>query len=201
MRNYNVLLITAGMFLVGCTAAVNPANEVEMKTLYEIEAQAIDGKTVQLSQYKDKVLLIVNTASKCGFTKQYEGLQKLYTQFKDQGLVVLGFPSNDFLRQEPGSNDAIKTFCQLNYGVDFPMFAKIKVKGKEQHSLYAWLTSKKSDPDFSGKISWNFNKFLISREGNVIARFGSRVEPQDAKLLTALKAALKTESTEQTPEI
>jgi len=201
MRNHNALLITAGMFLVGCTAAVNQSNEVEMKTLYEIEAQAINGKTVQLSQYRGKVLLIVNTASKCGFTKQYEGLQKLYAQFKDQGLVVLGFPSNDFLRQEPGSNDAIKTFCQINYGVDFPMFAKIKVKGKEQHPLYVWLTSKKSDPDFSGKISWNFNKFLISRAGNVIARFGSRVEPQDEKLVAALKAALKKEPATETPDI
>jgi len=135
--------------------------------------------------------LIVNTASKCGFTGQYEGLQALYDQYKEQGLVVLGFPSNDFLRQEPGTNEEIKSFCKINYGVTFPLFAKIAVKGKEQHPLYHYLTSAETNPEHSGKITWNFNKFLIDRDGLVMARFGSRTQPQDAKLIKQLEDALK----------
>jgi glutathione peroxidase len=162
-----------------------------METLFDIPVDTIVGESTTLESYRGKVLLIVNTASKCGFTGQYEGLQALYDQYKDLGLVVLGFPSNDFLRQEPGTNEEIQTFCRENYGVTFPMFAKIRVKGTEQHPLYNYLTSPKTNPDHSGKITWNFNKFLIDRTGEVVARFGSRTQPQDKKLLDPLEAALR----------
>ena len=159
--------------------------------IYDIQVERIDGKIILLEQYRGKALLIVNTASRCGFTSQYDGLQKLYDTYGDQGLVVLGFPSNDFMKQEPGSNDDIAAFCTLNYGVSFPMFAKISVKGDRQHPLYGFLTSKKINPEFGGKISWNFNKFLISKDGQVINRFGSRTKLNDKKLVNAIEGALK----------
>jgi glutathione peroxidase len=159
-------------------------------SFYDIEVETIKGEKVDMEAYRGKVLLIVNTASKCGFTGQYEGLEALYEEFQNQGLVILGFPSNDFLRQEPGTNEEIESFCRLNYGVTFPMFAKIKVKGGDQHPLYAYLTSKETNPEFAGKITWNFNKFLIGREGKILCRFGSRTKPQDPKLLEQLKTAL-----------
>ena len=162
-----------------------------MESLYQIDVDTLAGETISLQTYAGKVLLIVNTASKCGFTGQYEDLQSLYTTYQDQGLTVLGFPSNDFLGQEPGTNEEIQAFCKLNYGVRFPMFAKIKIKGKQQHPLYHFLTSKETNPEFGGKITWNFNKFLISREGKVIGRFGSRTNPRDPKLITRLEAALE----------
>lgn len=162
-----------------------------MESLYDIEVETITGEPLTLDTYRDRVLLIVNTASKCGFTSQYEGLQALYEEYLNQGLVVLGFPSNDFLRQEPGTNAEIQSFCKTNYGVTFPLFAKIAVKGKEQHPLYHYLTSPETNPDHSGKISWNFNKFLIDRNGQVIARFGSRTKPQDAKLVARIEVALQ----------
>jgi len=180
------LVVCAGL-ATGCVAQ---KKEVSMSGIYEIEVETITGNTIKLGEYKGKVLLIVNTASKCGFTGQYDGLQKLYETCQDKGLVVLGFPSNDFLRQEPGTNEEIQSFCNLNYGVTFPMFGKISVKGKNQHPLYAYLTSKQANSEFAGKISWNFNKFLISRDGQVIGRFGSRTKPDDEKLAAALRAAL-----------
>lgn len=191
MKNLNVMVVVATALMMGCLQSFGEPEVAKMKSLYEIEAKNIDGENVKLAQYKGKVLLIVNTASKCGFTKQYEGLQKLYTQLKDQGLVVLGFPSNDFMRQEPGSDEEIKSFCTLTYNVDFPMFSKITVAGKDQHPLYAWLTSKETNPEVAGKISWNFNKFLIARDGKVIARFGSRDDPMDKKVVEAIESALK----------
>lgn len=181
------LVVCAGL-TTGCFAQ---KKEVPMSGIYGIEVETITGEATTLGEYRGKVLLVVNTASKCGFTGQYEGLQKLYETYRDQGLVVLGFPSNDFLRQEPGTNEEIQSFCKLNYGVSFPLFGKISVKGKNKHPLYAYLTSKSANPQFSGKISWNFNKFLISRDGQVVGRFGSRTPPGDEKLATALKAALR----------
>lgn len=164
-----------------------------MSGLYDIEVQRITGESVKLDTFKGKVLLIVNTASKCGFTGQYDGLQKLYETYGERGFVVLGFPSNDFLRQEPGSNEEIQSFCRLNYGVTFPMFAKIKVKGSKAHPLYRFLVSKKTSPDFGGRISWNFNKFLVARDGKIMARFGTRTAPDDKKLVAAIEAALGSE--------
>lgn len=161
-----------------------------MANFYDIEVTTIAGEPIKIEAYKGNVLLIVNTASKCGFTGQYDGLQKLYDTYRDKGLVVLGFPSNDFLHQEPGSNEEIQSFCKINYGVTFPMFEKISVKGNGQHPLYAYLTSKETDPGFAGKISWNFNKFLISRDGKIVGRFGSRTSPDDRKLIEAVEAEL-----------
>ncbi len=157
---------------------------------YSTQVTSITGQSKDLSEYEGQVLLIVNTASKCGFTGQYEGLQAIYDKYGSQGLVVLGFPANDFLGQEPGTNEAIQSFCKVNYGVTFPVFAKLSVKGKNQHPLYQYLTSKQTNPEFSGKISWNFNKFIIDRQGNVLARFGSRTRPENADLTTRLEEAM-----------
>jgi glutathione peroxidase-family protein len=159
-------------------------------SIYSFTMNDIDGKPVSLEQYRGQVMMIVNVASKCGFTPQYQGLQKLYETYHDRGLVILGFPANNFLRQEPGNDAEIKSFCTINYGVTFPMFSKLSVKGRDQHPLYRFLTDKKSDPEFSGGITWNFNKFLINREGKIIARFGSRTKPEDAELIAAIEKAL-----------
>lgn len=158
---------------------------------YTFPVETIDGTPTNLAPYKGQVALVINVASKCGFTSQYAGLQKLYATYQKRGLVLLGFPSNDFLGQEPGTNYEIQQFCTLNYGVTFPIFGKIHVKGKEQHPLYAWLTDSTLHPEFGGAISWNFNKFLIDRHGNLIARFGSRTTPDDPKLIEAIEKALK----------
>ncbi len=159
-------------------------------TCYAFKAETIDGRQVALADYRGRVLLVVNTASKCGFTPQYDGLEKLYRQLQARGFVVLGFPSNDFLGQEFGSNAEVAQFCKLNYGVTFPMFAKIVVKGEGQHPLYRWLTDPSTNPGSSGAITWNFNKFLIDRTGRVVARFGSKTKPDDPELVRAVEQAL-----------
>ena len=127
------------------------------------------------------MLLLVNTASKCGLTPQYKALEEIYKRYKDQGLVILGFPANDFLGQEPGTNQEIKDFCLINYGVSFPMFAKISVRGKDIHPLYKFLVEKETNPHFAGKISWNFTKFLVDRKGDVIARFEPQTGPRRSR--------------------
>ncbi|MDY0152185.1 MAG: glutathione peroxidase [Candidatus Cloacimonas sp.] len=159
--------------------------------MYDFQVKSLNGEDVNLEIYRGKTLLIVNTASKCGFTKQYADLQVLYDKYGKDGLVVLGFPANDFFNQEPADNATIGQFCQLNYGVTFPMFEKISVKGKNMHPLYKYLTDKSTNPDFAGKISWNFNKFLVSPEGKVINRFSSPTSPTDEKVIAAIEAALK----------
>jgi glutathione peroxidase len=178
----------------GAKAAGDPGRqagpEAAMTNVYAFTMRDIDGKDVSLSSYRGKVLLIVNVASKCGFTGQYEGLEKLYKTYKDRGLVILGFPANDFLGQEPGTEGEIKSFCTLTYGVTFPMFAKIAVKGAQIHPLYAFLTSKETNPGFGGAITWNFNKFLVGRDGTVVGRFGSRTRPDDKDLVAAVERAL-----------
>lgn len=160
------------------------------QSVYDFTMKDIDGKDVALSQFKGKVLLLVNTASKCGFTRQYEGLEKLYKTYKDRGFVILGFPANNFLWQEPGTDGEIKQFCSIKFGVSFPMFSKISVKGKDQHPLYAFLTDERANPGFGGAITWNFNKFLVGRDGKVVGRFGSKVEPDSKELVDALEKAL-----------
>ena len=165
-------------------------------SIYDFTMKDIDGNDVGLATFKGKVVMIVNVASKCGFTGQYAGLQALYEKYQDRGLVILGFPANDFLWQEPGADSEIKQFCTLNYGVTFPMFAKIHVKGRDQHPLYAWLTDKRANPDFSGKITWNFNKFLVGRDGRVVARFGSRAKPESQEVVAAVEAALGAQAPE-----
>lgn len=155
-------------------------------TLYDFKVKDINGDELDLSKYKGKKILIVNTASKCGFTPQYEGLEELYNKKKDE-LVIIGFPANNFGGQEPGSNDEIAAFCKKNYGVSFPMAAKVSVKGDDQHELFQWLTSQENE-DFTGDISWNFEKFLINKEGHLVRRFKSMVKPTSNKMMEAIDA-------------
>jgi len=178
-----------------------------MSTLYSIPVKTIDGQPQTLEAYKGKVLLVVNVASKCGLTPQYEGLEKLYQSHRAQGLEVLGFPANNFKAQEPGSDDEIKAFCSLTYDVKFPLFSKISVVGNDQHPLYAALTRAIPDAEGEGpwrerltgkgipvnpvpEVQWNFEKFLINREGQVVGRFAPDVAADDPRLLKAIEAAL-----------
>ena len=156
-------------------------NKVMTKvSIYDIEVNQIDGTTIKLESYKGKVLLIVNTASECGFTPQFEGLENLYKAYEDSGLVILGFPCNQFGEQDPGNSEEILSFCTKNYGVSFPMFEKIEVNGDNTHPLYLWLKEQKGG--FLGdKIKWNFTKFLINQEGEVIKRYGSVTKPESIK--------------------
>jgi glutathione peroxidase-family protein len=183
-----VALVGIALAMGGRKRAPGPA--VTASSVYAFTANDIDGAPVPLERYRGQVLLIVNVASKCGFTPQYEGLQRLFATYQDSGLVILGFPANNFLSQEPGTDAQIKGFCSLSYGVTFPMFSKISVKGDDIHPLYAYLTGNPTTPELSGDISWNFNKFLVSRDGRVIARFGSRTKPDDAELVEAVQRAL-----------
>ena len=159
-----------------------------MTSVYDFEAQQIGGKTVPLKNFKGKPLLIVNTASACGFTPQFAGLEKLHAQYGGKGLVVLGFPCNQFGAQDPGSNEEIASFCQVNYGVTFPMMSKIDVNGPQAHPLYQWLTSEAPGLLGSTAIKWNFTKFLVGKDGQVLKRYA----PQDApgKLAKDVEAAL-----------
>jgi glutathione peroxidase len=156
----------------------------------------IDGKQTPLSKYKGKVVLIVNVASKCGFTPQYEQLQDLHEKYAEKGLAVLGFPANDFRKQEPGTNEQIKQFCTKRFGVTFDMFSKIVVKGDGQCELYKFLTSPRTNPDFAGPIKWNFTKFLIGRDGKTVARFEPRTRPDDPDVIQAIEKALAAEPPE-----
>jgi glutathione peroxidase len=178
-----------------------------MTDLQQIPLQTIDGKTSSLGDYAGKVLLVVNTASKCGLTPQYEGLEALYARYRDQGLVVLGFPSNDFAGQEPGSNDEIASFCAVNYSVDFPLFSKVKVVGPQKHPLYASLVAEQPkaaasesfreklkgyniNPNPEPEVLWNFEKFLVARDGRTVARFSPDMTPADSKLVDAIEREL-----------
>ncbi|MCU5747121.1 glutathione peroxidase [Staphylococcus sp. SQ8-PEA] len=146
-------------------------------SIYDIEVEKNSGDKYHLSEYQNEVMLIVNTASECGFTPQFEGLQSLYQEFKSQGFTVLGFPCNQFGGQEPGNGEEAKQYCQINYGVSFPMHEKIEVKGENQHPLYRYLTHAQHGL-FNEKIKWNFTKFLVDRKGNVVKRFGPQKDPK-----------------------
>ena len=182
--------LAIGAVAAGIGLGAVARGEEPMKRIYDFTMKDIDGKEISLSTFQGKVLLVVNVASKCGFTRQYEGLEKLYQSNADKGLVVLGFPANNFMGQEPGTEAEIKSFCTLTYGVTFPMFSKISVKGKDIHPLYAFLTSKETNPESAGAISWNFNKFLIGRDGQILGHYGSRTEPDDPELVQAIAQAL-----------
>jgi glutathione peroxidase len=160
----------------------------QAQSIYDISVRTIDGKTIKLSEYKNKVILIVNVASECGYTPQYEGLESIYEKYKSQGFVVLGFPCNQFGGQEPGTNEEIKTFCSSKFNVKFPLFDKIEVNGGNRHPLYVLLAGK--DSAFPGDITWNFNKFLIGRDGKLITRFDSSIEPESKKLIGLLEQEL-----------
>jgi len=172
------MLLVISLFV--CAATLFGAASV-----YDFTLNSIDGKPAPLSAYKGKVLLLVNVASKCGFTPQYKQLEAVYEKYKDQGLVIAGFPANNFLSQEPGTNPEIKAFCTRTYGVTFPMYAKISVKGADMAPLYAYLTQSKG-----GDIKWNFTKFLIGRDGSILERFEPPVRPDDAKVTGAIERAL-----------
>ena len=160
--------------------------------IYSFNVTRMDGTVTNLAEYKGKVLLVVNVASRCGFTGQYAGLQKLFETYRERGLVVMGFPANDFRGQEPGSNKDIAEFCSLKYHVTFPMFEKIVVTGDGMNPLYKYLTDKTTNPEFGGTISWNFNKFLIGRDGRILARFGSPTEPEHKDIVAAVEKALES---------
>ena len=164
--------------------------QTQTPSIYEIELPRLDGKPESLSTYEGKVVLAVNVASRCGFTPQYGGFQNLFDTYSDRGFTVLGFPCNQFFRQEPGTADQIQEFCSLNYGVTFPLFAKIDVKGAGQHPLYRLLSECPDDSGKAGNVAWNFEKFLIGRDGRVVRRFRSKVVPEDPKLVGAIGSLL-----------
>ena len=176
---------------IGLAVAAFAQEGAPMPSLYDFTLKDIDGRDRSLAEFKGQVLLLVNVASKCGFTKQYAGLEKLYQAYKDRGFVVLGFPANNFMGQEPGTEAEIKSFCSLNYDVTFPMFSKISVKGKTIHPLYAYLTDEELHPGSGGAVGWNFNKFLVGPDGKVLAHYGSRTAPEDPELAAAIEAALQ----------
>mgnify|MGYP005836200751 CR=1 FL=1 len=157
------------------------------KPIYQFTMNSIDGKPVKLESFMGKVMVVVNTASRCGLTPQYEGLERLYRSHKDRGLVVLGFPANNFMNQEPGTDAEIKEFCTTRFDVTFPMFSKISVKGSDTHPLYQWLLS---STDNNQDIEWNFAKFVVGRDGKVVARFSPRTQPDDPKFLETIEKAL-----------
>jgi glutathione peroxidase len=160
------------------------------KTIYQFTMNTLDGKPKNLADYKGKVLLVINVASKCGLTPQYKDIEKFYKEYKEMGVEVLGFPANNFLGQEPGSSEQIAEFCQKNYGVTFDMFEKISVKGKDIHPLYQFLTSKDLNGNVDAPVSWNFQKFLIGKNGEVIAAYSPKISVYDAEVLDAVKVEL-----------
>lgn len=174
MRNLIKILFVA---LSACSTNYN--QPVHAQSVYDFEMTTLSGEKQKLDVYKGKTILIVNVASKCGLTPQYAELQSLYDQLKDKGFIILGFPSNDFLWQEPGTDEEIKSFCTKNYGVSFPMFSKISVKGKEMHPLYQYLTQKKHNKVLDQSVSWNFQKFLINPEGKLISYFSPKTLVSD----------------------
>ena len=193
-----VAAVTAGIALAywyGMMFNPTPSEPVNAASVYDFTLKDIDGNDVKLDKYKGSVVMIVNTASRCGYTPQYDGLQKIYEVYKDKGFVVLGFPANNFMGQEPGTEKEIKEFCTLKYKVAFPMFSKISVTGSDQHPLYGYLTNKKTNPEFGGDISWNFNKFLIGRDGKIVGRFGSKDKPEDLTVTAAIEKSLDEKPT------
>ena len=161
------------------------------RSVYNFTLKSIDGKPVSLSEYHGKVLLLVNVASKCGFTPQYTALESLYEKYKDRGLVIVGIPANNFAGQEPGTNEEIKKFCSTKYNVSFPMMAKVSVLGDDKTPLYAFLTDKAVNPQIGGDIKWNFTKFLFDRNGKPVARFEPNVTPDSPQVVSAVESALK----------
>ena len=160
------------------------------KTIFDFTLNSIDGQPTPLSTFKGKVVLLVNVASRCGYTPQYVGLESIYEKYKDRGFVIVGIPANNFGGQEPGTNQEIKTFCTAKYNVTFPMMAKVSVKGSDITALYQFLTDKSLNPDTGGEIGWNFTKFLVGPDGKVIARFDSKMEPDSPQVTGAIEKTL-----------
>jgi glutathione peroxidase len=176
------------LFLIFCAASL--ALSAQSASIYNFTMDTIDGKPVNLGTFNGKVVLIVNVASKCGFTPQYAALESLYEKYKDKGFVIIGVPANNFMSQEPGTNEEIKTFCTNKYNVTFPMMSKVSVKGDDKAPLYTFLTDKSSDPQFGGDIKWNFTKFLFDRSGKIVARFEPATKPDSPEVTAAIEAAL-----------
>jgi glutathione peroxidase len=191
MLKYAFLLLMAIVVLPGCASSDATEQEsTRMSKPLNLTMKSLDGKDIDLNKYQGKVVLIVNVASKCGLTPQYEQLQALHEKHAEDGLAVLGFPCNQFLWQEPGSSERIAEFCRVNYGVSFDMFAKVRVNGKDACDLYKTLTALQTKPVGPGKISWNFEKFIIGRDGEVVARFSPRTKPDDPAILEVIEAEL-----------
>jgi glutathione peroxidase len=176
---------------VGFAAADDKKETPKVTSPLDFKMAGIDGKEVDLAQYKGKVVLFVNVASRCGYTPQYKGMQSLYEKHEKDGLVVIGVPANEFGKQEPGTNDEIKQFCSSNYKVTFPMLGKVVVKGADKCELYKFLTGKDTNPKFAGEVGWNFEKFLVNRKGEVVGRFKSGVDPESDELVGAIKTELE----------
>ena len=194
MRRILTVSLMAYMMMVGSlngSAKDARAETPAPKSVHDFTLKSIDGADVPLARYKGKVLLIVNVASKCGYTPQYTELEELYHRYKDKGLVLLGFPANNFGWQEPGTDAEIKTFCTTKYNVTFDMFSKISVKGSDQHPLYAYLTSEDANPETAGGVKWNFTKYLVDKNGRVLAKFGSGTKPLSDEIVKAVEEALK----------
>lgn len=183
MNTRSFLALVMATLFTATAGADTPATKLQ-----QIPLKDIDGKATSLKDYSGKVLLVVNVASKCGYTPQYTGLEALHQKYKDKGFSVLGFPCNDFNGQEPGTAEEIKTFCSTKYSVTFPLFEKLHVKGAEQHPFYAALTGKSSP--LPGEVKWNFGKFLISKDGKILKRWDSKTTPDDKELLAAIEVAL-----------
>ena len=177
--------LLAGLVTLMVAVSLNAAS-----SLYDFTLPSIDGKPMPLAEFKGKVLLLVNVASRCGYTPQYTALESTYEKYKDQGLVILGFPANNFGAQEPGTNAEIKTFCSTKYSVSFPLYAKVSVKGAGQTPLYQFLTSRDSNPSVAGAIKWNFTKFLVDRNGKVVQRFEPDVTPDSPEVIAAIEKLL-----------
>ena len=176
--------------LFAATAVLGMTLMAAEKTVYDFTLNSIDGQATPLSTFKGKVVLLVNVASRCGYTPQYAALESLYERYKDRGFVILGIPANNFGAQEPGTNQEIKTFCTSKYHVSFPMMAKVSVKGSDIIPLYQFLTDKTTNPSTGGEIGWNFTKFLVDENGIVVARFDSAVTPDSAEVAAAVEKAL-----------
>lgn len=190
MLKLSLLGLAALVVLVGTTLSAEAGDKGKVPAALNFKMKTLDGKDIDLGQYKGKVVLFVNVASECGLTPQYKGLQALHKKYAEKGLVIIGVPSNDFGMQEPGSNEEIATFCKKNYGVEFIMLSKVAVKGKEQAPLYKYLTSKETNPKFGGPIQWNFDKFLIGRDGSIVTRFLPNVEPESKNVTDAIEKEL-----------
>jgi glutathione peroxidase len=182
---------TALLAVAGVVSSEEKKRDKKAPEVLNFKMNRIDGKSANLADYSGKVVLMVNVASQCGYTKQYTQLEGLHEKYAEKGLAVLGFPANEFGMQEPGTDAEISSFCQKDYGVKFDMFSKVVVKGDGQCPLYKYLTSKETDPKFSGEISWNFEKFLIGRNGEIVARFASAVKPDAEEVVKAIETELE----------
>jgi glutathione peroxidase len=178
------------MVMLCAVMAAMAAVAAQAENIYDFTMKSIDGAPVSMGNYRGKVVLVVNVASKCGFTPQYAALESLYEKYKNKGLVIVGVPANNFMQQEPGTDAEIKTFCTNKYNVSFPMMSKVSVLGDDKAPLYVFLTDQKSDPKFGGDIKWNFTKFLFARNGDALARFEPNVKPDSPEVIAAIEGAL-----------